>query len=131
MPALQFPTEYTSRTGEIKYLPMPSRPFTEGVKTNNITHSFESGHEQRRVKGDPKRTFEFTYNALDEEQANVITKFFIQCYGNVKAFFWTHPLTKESIQVRFDMDALIKENFTHTPYKGAIYKMNVKLVQAF
>lgn len=131
MPALQFPTTYTSKTGEIKSLPNPSRPFSEGVKTNNITHSFESGHEQRRVKGDPKRTFEFSYNALDEEQASLLTSFFIQCYGNVKAFLWTHPLTKETMQVRFDMEALMKENFSHTPYKGALYKINIKLVQVF
>jgi len=128
--ATYYPTEYTSKTGEIKYLPNPSRPFTEGVKTNNITHSFESGHEQRRAKGDPKRTFEFTYNALDEEQATLLTQFFIQCYGNVRSFYWIHPLTKETLQCRFDMDSLVKENFSHGP-KGPIYKINVKLVQVF
>jgi len=128
MPIPSYPTTYVSRTGETKALSLPSRPFTEGVKTNNLVQNFESGHEQRRVKGDAKRTFEFTYNVLVEEEAAVLTTFFIQRYGNVQSFMWTHPLTKESMQVRFDMDSLIKENFGHGP-KGPLYKMNVKLVQ--
>lgn len=127
---LIYPSSYTSKTGVQKYLPNPSRPINEGIKTNNIIHSFESGHEQRRVKGDPKRNFEFTYNALDEEQATTLVQFFIQCYGAVKSFTWTHPVTKETILCRFDMDSMIKENFSHGP-KGPIYKINVKLVQVF
>lgn len=130
MPALQYPTTYVSKSGEVLNLPNPSRPFNEGIKTNNITQTFESGHEQRRVKGDPRRTFEFTYNILTEEQANTIVNFFIQCYGNVKAFLWTHPLSKETYQCRFDMDALVKENFSHNIY-GPLYKLNIKLIQVF
>lgn len=130
MPATYYPTTYIDKKGEVQNLPNPSRPFTEGVKTNNITQTFESGHEQRRVKGDPRRTFEFTYNILTEEQASTIVSFFIKCYGNVKSFLWVHPLSKEVIQCRFDMEAISKENFTHN-IQGPLYKLQIKLIQVF
>ena len=130
MPIPVYPSAYVDKSGETKYLPAPSRPLTEGVKTNNLVTSFESGHEQRRVKGDPRRTFEWTYNVLSEQEASLLVTFFIQRYGNVQSFIWTHPMSKEQLQVRFDMDAMVKENFAHGP-KGPLYKLNVKLVQVF
>jgi len=124
MPA--FPT-VDSTTG--KYLPNPSRPITYGVKSNNTAISFDSGHEQRRQRGLPKRTFEFKYNALSLTEYKTIRDFYINTTAcGVYSFTWTDPIEKTTYNVKFNMDIFQGDYIAHST-KGPYYTLAIKLEQ--
>ena len=112
-------------------IPNPSRPLTEGVQTNTLVQTFDSGHEQRRKKGDAKATWEFTYLALTDAAYRTLQNFFIARGGNCEAFFWVHPLTQRQYSVRFNMDTFTGEHFEHATKKGKLWKLAIKLIQVF
>lgn len=112
-------------------IPNPSRPLTEGVQPNTLVQTFDSGHEQRRKKGDPRMTWEFTYLVLTDAAYRTLQNFYIARGGIAESFAWTHPLTKQQYpSVRFNMDTFSGEYFEH-PSKGALWKLAVKLIQVF
>lgn len=124
-----FPTTYIDK-GATKRLPCPSRPLSEGIKVNTLCFDADSGHEQRRKKGDPRKTFEFVFVALTHAQAQCIEDFFLEVL-NVYAFDWTHPFTDDVIKVKFDMDTFCKEMFGHSKHHGPLYKIAIKLEQVY
>jgi len=112
-----------------KPIPQPSRPFSEGVKVSSLSFSADSGHEQRRKKGDSKRTFQLTYNVLTADQYKTIRDFFMVVM-NVYEFSWTPPMGTVALNVKFSVDTLSGENFAHGP-SGALFKLQFSLEQVW
>lgn len=122
---------YPTVDGKGVLIPPPSRPLQESVKFNSLVLSFDSGHEQRRSKGLPKKSWDIQYLALGNEAKKTIQAFFIARGGSREAFTWTHPETKETFSVRFDGDTLQTECFGQHPKLGALWKVSFKVVQVF
>lgn len=110
-------------------LPKPSRPLGYGVKTSVLITTFDSGHEQRRVKGDIRRTWDCSYIYLTLAQYLSLKNFFMRTM-NCHAFYWTEPMTDDRYTVRFDMDALVIANKYHGP-QGPGYEASFKLIEVF
>ena len=110
-------------------IPNPSRPLGEGVKASTLTQVFDSGHEQRRKKGDSKRTFQLSYIVLTADQYKTLRDFFMQVL-NIYEFSWTHPVEKTLHNVKFAMDTFSGENFSHNN-QGALYKLQLQLEQVW
>lgn len=115
-----------------KPLPNSSRPLKESIKADTIITSFDSGHEQRRQKSNPKRIFEPQYAVMTLDQYVTIRDFFTQVL-NSTPFLWKHPIEGVEYLVRFDMDTFAGENFGHSPHtkSGALYKLQLKLMQVW
>lgn len=122
-----FPISYI-KGGETKRLRNPDMPIKYGVSTNSLVIVFESGHEQRRKKGIPKKTFDLTFSNLDLEAATCLEDFFYLMGGPVAPFTWTDPSTNKVYNVRFDGDSFTKEYVTHTRL-GPLFTVTIKLVQ--
>ena len=110
-------------------IPNPARPLKEGIKTNVLIQTFDSGHEQRRQKSDPKRTFDLSYPVLKSKEYFTIRDFFLQV-TNSQAFLWTHPVEKTQHLVRFNMDTFAGEYVEHGP-SGPLYKLQLSLLQVW
>jgi len=110
-------------------IPNPSRPFKEGTKSNTLIYTGDSGHEQRREKSPPKRTFEVTWAALTLDQYVTLRDFYMYVL-NSKPFLWMHPIEKTQILVRFANEVFQGENFGHGP-KGPIYKLQLSLLEVW
>ncbi len=110
-------------------IPNPSMPLQEGIKTSTITFVADSGHEQRRQKSDPKRTFQLTYIVLPLDAFKTIRDFFLTV-TNVKSFNWTHPVEGTTLTVKFAMDTFSGENFGYGP-SGPLYKLQLSLEQVW
>lgn len=132
MPAYSnYPTTYVNANGITVPMPNGSRPIQYGVQTNNLIQTMESGHEQRRKKGDPRQTFEYSYIALTQEAAVTLRNFFMQMGGSTQAFYWTDFVSKITYLVRFNMEGFAMENFAHNS-AGPLYKIpSIKLIQVF
>lgn len=116
-----------STTG--KYLPNPSRPISYGIRPNVITQTFDSGHEQRRVRGVHKKIFEFKYNCLKLTEYKTIRDFYINTTAcGVYSFNWTDPVEKITYNVKFSMDAFQGDYIAHS-VNGPYYTLSVKLEQ--
>ena len=110
-------------------IPNPSKPITDGIQFSTIITAFDSGVEQRRKKGAPRRTWEFNYVALLGTAYQTIADFFLNRGGPLESFQWVHPLSNLQYTVRFNMDSLSGEYFEHTPNKGPVYKLAIKLIE--
>lgn len=121
---LDYVFEYTPQP-----LPNPSRPLKEGVRANTIIYAADSGHEQRREKSNPRRTFDLTWNALTLDQYLTLRDFYMVVL-NSAPFMWTHPIENTRVLVRFANDVFQGENVGHGP-KGPIYKLQVSLLQVW
>ena len=134
MPTPTYPFTYVDRDGTVKRMPNGSRPISYGVKTNVLTVAFESGYEQRRKKGDPLKSFEFSYNALNYRQYKTIHDFFLDRGGSLEPFIWADYSVPENDKptylVKFDMPVFQAEEVSHSR-TGPIYKVTLKLQQVF
>ena len=110
-------------------IPNASRPLQEGIKASTISFSADSGHEQRRPRSNPKRTFSPNYIVLTVDQYRTIRDFFMTV-TNVYPFAWTHPIEKTVFTVKFAMDTFTGENFEHGPH-GPLYKLQLSLEQTW
>jgi phage-related protein len=112
-------------------IPNPSKPLAEGIQTNNLVIGYDSGHEQRRRRSEPRRTWEVNYTALRQDAYDTIYGFFMSRGGNFESFFWDHPVTKARHLVRFNSDFLQSEYVQHGRISGPIWKMSFKLIQVW
>lgn len=110
-------------------LPNPSRPLKDGVKASTIVYTGDSGHEQRRDRSNPRRTFDLAWNALTLDQYITIRDFYMQAL-NSAPFLWIHPVEKTRLLVRFANEVFQGENFAHGP-SGPIYKLQLSLLQVW
>ena len=130
MPTASFPTVVSSTYDSLQpIIPKPSHGIKEGVKASTLIQTFDSGHEQRRQKSPPRKTFEIQYNVLTKNQYFTIRDFFLQVL-NSTPFYWTHPIEKVQYLVRFDMDTFQGENFSHGA-SGALFKLQLRLLQVW
>lgn len=130
MPTLQFPTVVSALYPTVgTRIPNPSVPLKEGVKTNTLVFTGDSGHEQRRDKSDPKRVFDPSWNALFVDQYLTIRDFYLQVRCTTP-FLWTHPIEKTQFLVRFTNDVFHGENKGYGP-KGPIYTTSVNMLQVW
>jgi len=129
--AVVFPTTVAAKyDAQTPRLPNCSRPIKEEVKASTLIVSFDSGHEQRRQKSDPKRAFTLEYAVLRKNEYFTLRDFFLQVL-NQEPFLWTHPIEGTTFLVRFDMDTFSGEHFQHSPVAGPLYKLQIRLVQTW
>jgi hypothetical protein len=84
--------------------------FDEGLVTKTLISDM-GGKEKRISTEDPRRTYKFTYSAVDEDTADAMYNFFLEHRGQAKSFIFIHPKTSEIVNVRFDMAAISKKSF--------------------
>jgi phage-related protein len=128
MPLDNFPTQASDGSR----IPNCSLPLQEGIKTNSLIFSSDSGHDQRRKKGANKRTWELNFPVLTQLQADAIFSFYLN-HTTTVPFIWTHPVekiagtqTKKPFTVTFSNDMLQKDYFAHGVL-GPLYKMSMKI----
>lgn len=77
----------------------------EGIQFNNLITEFESGREQRRAKGVPRRTWKLTFKK-DQADADAIWNFYVARKGTFEPFSWISPIDGKTYNVRFMQDSL-------------------------
>src|SRR5690606_12708199 len=96
----------------------------EEIHTNTLITTFETGREQRRLKGPPRRSWTLRFRK-DEVDANAIWDFFIARQGVVESFLWVNPIDGREYRVRFAEPLLEIES-----QWMAEYSLEVRLVEA-
>lgn len=99
-----------------------NRAYQDGIVFNTLITEFESGKEQRRSKGLPRRTFmlEFEKSTTTNNDAEEIWNFFVARKGRFEPFEWDYQHedgTVETVKVRFNSDALNREVFMNIIYR--------------
>ena len=106
-----------------------NRAWEDGIRYDTLITQFESGKEQRRAKGLPRRIFHLTFEkaASRNDHAEEIYQFFVARKGRFEAFLWDYPKsdgTVEEVKVRFDTDMLSRKVFL-----DEIYSFGIDLVE--
>lgn len=91
------------------------------IRFNTLVTQFESGKEQRRAKGLPRRVFRLTFEkaTTKNDDAEQIYQFFVARKGRFEPFLWDYPRsdgTVEEVTVRFDTDILNRQAFMQLMY---------------
>ena len=112
-----------------KFTWQANRAWQDGIKFNTLITQFESGKEQRRSKGLPRRIFrlQFEKQNLSKNDAQEIWDFFVARKGRYEAFLWDYQKadgTIEEVTVRFDMDVLERDVFM-----GIIYSHGLTFIE--
>lgn len=99
-----------------------NRAYQDGIVFNTLITEFESGKEQRRSKGLPRRIFklEFEKENTTKTEATEIWNFFVARKGRFEPFEWDYEKddgTIETVTVRFNSDALNRDVFMNIIYK--------------
>ena len=118
----------------------PQRAWTDSIIYNTLITTFESGKEQRRAKGPPKRVFKLQFSkkstiegeGLGEEEeytneAHEIYEFFCEREGPLKPFEWDYLASDgevETVTVRFGED-----EFTRDTFLGLIYSFPLTFIE--
>ena len=106
------------------------RGWTDYIKFKTLITEFESGKEQRRSKGLPRRVFklEFEKSPILNDEANQMYQFFVARKGKFEPFLWDYPKsdgTTEEVTVRFDIDNLNRNRFIDKLYKFGLTLIEV------
>lgn len=133
MPITNYPVNYTDALGRARPLPFPSTPVAYSIKPNVLVTTFESGHEQRRKKGEPLRAFEFTYQVLDYYQMRTLQQFFLARSGTLETFYWQDSRLpgRPTFLVRFDMESFSPKKIGTHYRRGPLFELTIKLQQTF
>ena len=107
-----------------------NRAYQDGIVFNTLISQFESGKEQRRSKGLPRRTFrlEFEKSKTTSNDATEIWDFFVARKGRFEAFEWDYKKddgTVETVKVRLNSDALTREVFMNIIYRFGLQFIEV------
>lgn len=99
-----------------------NRAYQDGIVFTTLISQFESGKEQRRSKGLPRRKFRlyFQKENITKQEATEIWNFFVARKGRYEAFEWDYEKddgTVETIKVRFDTDVLERDVFMNLLYE--------------
>lgn len=102
----------------------------DGIKFNTIVTKMESGKEQRRAKGSPRRVFRLTFDKTTNynNDAQAMWEFFVARKGKFETFLWDYPKpdgTVEEVTVRFDTDELSREAFLTKAYSFGLTLIEV------
>lgn len=99
-----------------------NRAYQDGIVFNTLISKFESGKEQRRSKGLPRRTFRlyFEKENISKTEVTEIWDFFVARKGQFETFEWDYLRddgVTETVKVRFNTDALERDVFMNLIYK--------------
>ena len=113
-----------------KFVWKANRAWQDGIQYNTLITQYESGKEQRRSKGLPRRKFILQFEKATTINADTqeIWEFFIARRGRFETFLWDYQKsdgTTEEVTVRFDMDALNRETFMSIVYSFGIALIEV------
>ena len=72
----------------------------ESINFKTLTTRYESGHEQRRSKGNGRKAWTIILRK-SSPYAEEVVKFFHEMQGQAKAFLWRNPLDGQRYRVRF------------------------------
>ena len=95
----------------------------ESIEFNTLITQFESGREQRRSKGEPRRRWKLQFRK-DQDVANEIWDFYLARRGSYEAFEWRNPLDNQTYTVRFAHD-----NLDRTVMWKMVYQFGIELVE--
>jgi hypothetical protein len=111
-----------------KEIPRPSMPLKETPKPNSIIFVADSGHEERRKKGDTLFMWDIDYPVLTTAMYNTIRDFYIT-NTDVVSFNWTHPVSKTVYLVRFESQTpFAASQFSHNT-KTCLWSLQFRLTQ--
>jgi len=85
--------------------PCDPSQITESIQFRTLITLFESGREQRRSKGTPRRRWTLRFRK-DQVDADAIWSFYVDRRGAYEAFLWTNPIDGRTYTVRFEQDIL-------------------------
>ena len=107
-----------------------NRAYQDGIVFTTLISQFESGKEERRSKGLPRRTFrlEFEKSMTTSNDAKEIWDFFVARKGRFEAFEWDYEHedgTIETVKVRFNTDTLTREVFMNIIYRFGLQFIEV------
>jgi phage-related protein len=99
-----------------------NRAWQDEIRFNTLITQFESGKEQRRAKGLPRRIFRLNFekSTTSNTDAEEIYQFFVARKGRYESFHWDYSKSDgetEEVEVRFDMDTMSRETFLQTIYR--------------
>lgn len=100
------------------------------IKFNTLITKFESGKEQRRSKGEPRRKFvlQFDKTTNYNNDAQAMWDFFVARKGKLEPFYfdWEQPDgSVEEVKVRFAQDSLSREAFLTKAYSYGLELIEV------
>jgi len=99
----------------------PSR-IEETVTFRTLITTFETGREQRRSKGLPRRQWKVRIRR-DQETAAQVWQFYLERRGPVEAFLWVHPVTGETVQVRF------AEKLSRQAFWNRVFNIGIEFIE--
>jgi len=97
---------------------------------NTLVTKMESGKEQRRSKGLPRRKFTLTFDKTTNynNDAQAMWDFFVARKGKFEPFYfdWKQPDgSTEEVKVRFAQDSLSREAFLNKAYSYGLELIEV------
>ncbi len=94
----------------------PAQVIEEEIRFRTLITPFESGKEQRRSKGVPRRVWTMKFSRLKAE-GDQIWAFYVARKGVYEAFLWTNPIDGQQYTVRFLEDSLSRTDFYNLAYE--------------
>ena len=112
-----------------KFVWKANRAWQDGIQYNTLITQYESGKEQRRSKGLPRRKFilQFEKATITNSDAQEIWDFFMARRGRLEPFLWDYHKSDgsiEEVKVRFDQDVLEREAFLNL-----VYRFGLKMIE--
>lgn len=101
----------------------PTQVVEEETRFRTLITPFESGKEQRRSKGVPRRVWTMEFSRLKAE-GDEIWAFYVARKGAYEAFLWTNPIDGQQYTVRF-----LEDNLSRTAFLGLAYEFGLKIIE--
>lgn len=94
----------------------------DSIRYKTLITEFESGKEQRRSKGQPRRIFRLQFEevTMTSSGAQDIWDFYVARKGRYESFLWDYEKadgTTEEVEVRFDIDTFERDTFMTILYE--------------
>lgn len=99
----------------LTWRPDPSR-IQEEVLFRTLITQFESGREQRRAKGSPRRRWELRFRK-GQLDADALWAFYVARRGAYEPFLWENPVDGQAYLVRFERDNLSRNVLWRAAYE--------------
>src|SRR5690606_12791935 len=103
--------------------PCDSARIEESIQFRTLITRFESGREQRRAKGSPRRRWELRFRK-DQVDADELWTFYVARRGAYEPFLWENPVDGQAYLVRFERD-----NLSRTVLWRAAFEYGLGLIE--
>lgn len=101
----------------------PTEVIEEEIRFKTLITQFESGKEQRRSKGTPRRVWTMKFSRLKDE-GDAIWAFYVARRGAYETFLWTNPIDGVQYTVRF-----LEDNLSRTDLYHLVYEFGLKFIE--